>query len=281
MRIKVDPKRVFGLDLLRAFAIFCVVQGHGERLLYDTALDRFTDLPVPHGVNIFFIMSGYLIGKSFLLYLERNENRLSRQKILTFYARTALRILPHYLFILPVNYLLVHYQIIPGNTKAFPIWGFATFTQNLATPFWNFYWESWSLPVQWWFYIFFPLFLLLLTRFAKPKQFIPWLCLFFVVLSICFRLSVVNHVTNRFSWDTWMRKTVASRTETIYIGVLAAWLMYYFSKQCGIGMPWLVSSSGLFCLPLRASSRASWGRSIIMRFISRFQLCLWSCGSRF
>lgn len=230
-RIEVDRKRVFGLDLLRAFAIYCVVQGHGERLLYDTALDRFTDLPLPHGVDIFFIMSGYLIGRSLIGYLERNDNRLGRKKILTFYARTALRILPNYLFILLVNYLLVRFQVIPGNTKAFPIWRFATFTQNLVTPFWDFYWESWSLPVQWWFYIFFPLFLALLTRVAKPKQFVPWLCLFFVVASIGFRASVIDEATDFFRWDIWIRKTVASRTDNIYLGVMVAWFRHYYPKQ--------------------------------------------------
>ena len=231
LSIDVDRKRVFGLDLLRAFAIFCVVQGHGERLLYDTVLDRFTDLPLPHGVDIFFIMSGFLIGKSFLSYLERNDNHLGRKKILTFYARTALRILPNYLFILLVNYLLVRFQIIPGNLKAFPMWRFATFTQNLVTPFWDFYWESWSLPVQWWFYIFFPLFLVLLTRLTNPKQFVPWLCLFFVVLSIGFRLSISEEVTDFFRWDIWIRKTVASRCDNIYIGVMAAWVKHYYPKQ--------------------------------------------------
>ena len=229
--IEVDRKRVFGLDLLRAFAIFCVVHGHGERLLYDTRLNCFTDLPLPHGVDIFFVMSGFLIGKSLLSYMQKHDESLDRQKIFSFYLRTALRILPNYLFILIVNYILVESHVIQGNTQTFSVWYFVTFTQNLFTPFWDFYWESWSLPVQWWFYIFFPLFLVLLSRFAQPKKYIPWLCLFFVVFSITFRLSVADHVTNRFSYDVWMRKTVASRIENIYIGVLAAWLMHYFPKQ--------------------------------------------------
>ena len=67
--IDIDRKRVFGLDFLRAFAIFCVVQGHAERILFDTPFDHFTDMPVPHGVDIFFVMTGFLIGKSFILHL--------------------------------------------------------------------------------------------------------------------------------------------------------------------------------------------------------------------
>ena len=89
--IEVDRKRVFGLDFLRAFAIFCVVQGHAERILFDTPLDRFTDMPVPHGVDIFFVISGFLIGKSFINYLEKHDNRISRSKTLNFYARTTLK----------------------------------------------------------------------------------------------------------------------------------------------------------------------------------------------
>lgn len=228
--IEVDSKRIFGLDLLRAFAIFCVVQGHAERILFDTPLDRFTDLPVPHGVDIFFVMTGFLIGKSFISHLEKHNNRIGPSKTLTFYGRTALRILPNYLFILFVNYLLVHYNVILGDTTTFPLWRFITFTQNLFTPFWGFYWESYSLPVQWWFYIFFPLILTLLCLFSKPKRFIPWICFFFIAISILFRLSVVDQVTNRFSWDIWIRKTVASRTDNIYIGVLAAWVMCYYPK---------------------------------------------------
>lgn len=229
--IDIDRKRVFGLDLLRAFAIFCVVQGHGEQILFDTPLDRFTDLPVPHGVDIFFVMTGFLIGKSFISHLERHDNQISRSKTLTFYARTALRILPNYLFILLVNYFLVCHHIIEGSTEQFPLWRFATFTQNLFTPFWGFYWESYSLPVQWWFYIFFPLLLMLFSLFSKPRNYIPWLCLLFIVASIAFRLSVADQIHDHFSWDIWIRKTVASRTDTIYIGVLAAWVMSYFPKQ--------------------------------------------------
>ena len=228
--IDVDSKRVFGLDLLRAFAIFCVMQGHAGVFLNETSLEWLTCIPIPHGVDIFFIISGFLIGKSFISHLEKNENSIGRKKILTFYARTALRILPNYFFILVVNYLLVTQQVIPGNTKTFPLWRFITLTHNITTPFWDFYWESWSLSVQWWFYILFPLLLMVLSLFAKPKKYIPWLCVFFVVLSMAFRLSAENEVIDGFRWDIWLRKTAMSRIDNIFIGVLAVWVMHYFRE---------------------------------------------------
>lgn len=229
--VDVDKNRVFGLDFLRAFAIFCVMHGHAGFMLNGTAFEFMTSLPLPHGVDIFFIMSGFLIGKSFISYLEKNSNRIGREKILKFYGRTALRILPNYLFMLLVYYILVSIQVVPGNLNRLPIWRFATFTQNIFTPFWGFYWESWSLPVQWWFYIFFPLLLMLLALFSKPKKSIPWLCLFFVAFSVVYRITVEDVLTDSFRWDIWIRKTMASRVDNIYIGVLAVWVNHYFKEK--------------------------------------------------
>ena len=228
--VDVDSKRVFGLDFLRAFAIICVLYGHAGILLNDTSFDWFASIPMPHGVDIFFILSGFLIGNSFMSYMDKYDG-VGRTKILNFYSKTALRILPNYYFMLIINYILVRCLVIPGDIETFPIWRFATFTQNIVTPFWGFYWESWSLPVQWWFYIFFPLLLLTFGYFSKPKRFIPWMCVIFVILSIMYRYVIEYHAVNSFSWDVWIRKTMVSRMENIYIGVFAAWIMHYFKEK--------------------------------------------------
>ena len=228
--INIDRKRVFGLDLLRAFAIFCVVHGHGKHYIEDTALNFLAQIPLPHGVDIFFVMSGFLIGKSFISHMEKHDGLVGWTKTLSFYVRTALRIVPNYLFILLVYYFLVHYQVINGNAQAFPLWRFATFTQNLFTPFWDFYWESWSLPVQWWFYILFPLTLVLSCRFFKPKKSIPVICLAFLIVSLVFRMSISDKVVNSFFWDVWIRRTVASRCDNVYIGVFFAWIRVYYPE---------------------------------------------------
>lgn len=57
-----EPKRIFGLDILRAFAIVLVVMGHGKFILKDTALEGFPFFRMIDGVDIFFVLSGFLIG---------------------------------------------------------------------------------------------------------------------------------------------------------------------------------------------------------------------------
>jgi len=56
-------KRIFGLDLLRAVATFITVYAHAV-LLVPPAYQSWHNLPVSaiDGVNIFFVLSGYLIG---------------------------------------------------------------------------------------------------------------------------------------------------------------------------------------------------------------------------
>lgn len=224
--IEVDNKRIFGLDFLRAFAIFCVVHVHGRHLLNDSYLSFLSGVPLPHGVDIFFVISGFLIGTSFFSYADKN-GRVDIRKVLRFYGRTALRILPNYIFIMIVYYILVSTDIVNGDINKFPLWRFITFTQNIFTPFYGFYWESWSLSVQWWFYIIFPLLLFIFSKKTDVKKVTPYICLFFIISSFVFRIIVSSHASDGFWWDVWIRKTVTSRLDNIYIGVIAAWIRHY------------------------------------------------------
>lgn len=224
--IEIDRKRIFGLDLLRAFAILCVVHGHGAGLLANTRLSLLAGIPHPRGVDIFFILSGYLIGCSFLSYAQKKQ-KVDFRKTLHFYARTSFRILPNYYFILLAYVLLISIGLVTGDMHRFPLWMFCTFTQNLFTPFYDFYWESWSLSVQWWFYLLFPFLLTITSIRINPRKITPFICLFFIVFSIAYRAAVAVHATDSFWWDVWLRKTVVSRCDNIYFGVLAAWIKVY------------------------------------------------------
>ena len=53
--------RVFGLDLMRALAIIFVVMGHGGWML-NNANTNFPWIKFIDGVELFFVLSGFLIG---------------------------------------------------------------------------------------------------------------------------------------------------------------------------------------------------------------------------
>ena len=227
--IEIEKKRIYGIDLLRVIAILCVIHAHGRHLLGGSSFEFLANIPLPHGVDIFFVISGFLIGTSFISYYEKSS-KVNSSKVLHFYGRTMLRILPNYYVVLLIYCLLVNRGIVNGSVNEFPIWRFFTFTQNIFTPFYNFYWESWSLSVQFWFYIIFPFILFALPKGINVKKVIPFVCIFFIMMSLIFRYIVSKHVTDSFWWDVWIRKTVASRFDNIYIGVLAAWVKFYHTE---------------------------------------------------
>ncbi|MGV9011700.1 MAG: acyltransferase family protein [Flavobacteriales bacterium] len=71
LKIEINPKRIYGLDILRAFAIIFVVAGHGQYLLPKNThfLHRIL---VFDGVSIFFVLSGFLIGGILIKLIENN-----------------------------------------------------------------------------------------------------------------------------------------------------------------------------------------------------------------
>lgn len=214
-------RRNVGIDLMKAFAIFCVVHRHGQHLL-----SWWPEwLRLPHGVDVFFVISGFLIGGMFI----RKYSSLPRadwpETCLRFWIRTLFRIVPCYLVILMVNYLLVSWALIPGEV-AFPIWRYATFTQNIAQPFYGYFWESWSLPVQMWFYLLFPLLLAFMSKPFGVKTSVLAVSFLGIAVSVVFRWLQQDGL-DAFWWDVTMRKTVLSRMDSIFYGVLAAWCVHY------------------------------------------------------
>ena len=151
-------RRVFGnLDGLRAVAILAVIWHHslagrptGHRLL-DGGF---------HGVELFFVISGFLITT---LLLREREAR-GRIHLGRFYARRTLRIFPLYYAMLGLQVLI--FALVPGEEAArraffgnLPL--HLTYTSNWAVnkdPFAF----SWSLACEEQFYLVWPAFLVLL-----------------------------------------------------------------------------------------------------------------------
>ena len=167
--MKTAAQRIFGLDLLRTLAIVGVVIGHGKPIL-GAADTEFPWIPLGDGVDMFFVLSGYLIG-GILISEFVVPGKLGLRELFHFLQRRWFRTLPNYYLILGVNVLFAYLGWSMGNLDFFS-WKFLCFTQNLNWHFEGFFWESWSLAVEEWFYLTFPLLVLCLSILG----FTAWAC---------------------------------------------------------------------------------------------------------
>lgn len=152
-------QRVPGLDVLRGLAIVWVMLFHSwvvGGLGPDWSwLSRYGWM----GVDLFFVLSGYLIGLQVLLPLARG----GPLPLGDFYLRRALRILPAYLATLALYQLWPDFREAPGLE---PWWKFLTFSLNLNIDYdhRSAFSHAWSLCVEEHFYWLFPALALGLRR---------------------------------------------------------------------------------------------------------------------
>ena len=219
-------QRVFGLDLLRAIAIVLVVFTHTSSIvsvrLYKASV--FTGFL---GVELFFVLSGFLIG-TILLKINARPGKFEFKDIKVFWVRGWFRTLPNY-YLMFFVYAIVFYTSHHGNVFAHTRYlSYLAFLQNSFSyqPA-DFFPIAWSLSIEEWFYLLFPLLLLLvssLMKGTKAKSFVRTvLCIMVIelvlrlIMSLCF-----NHY-----WDEGYRKLMPLRLDSIDIGVLAACIKFY------------------------------------------------------
>ena len=156
-------QRQNGLDTLRASAIILVFMYHYS--VFVSGTDTFgwaSDLGWM-GVDLFFVLSGYLIAHPLLAgMVAGRELHLGR-----FYGRRALRTLPVFWFVLALCFLLPTYV---GGKPPPPLWRFLTFTQNWKLPPGTAFSHAWSLCIEEQFYLVLPLLLLLGRSYGRRKR---------------------------------------------------------------------------------------------------------------
>jgi peptidoglycan/LPS O-acetylase OafA/YrhL len=155
------------IDGLRAIAIVPV-------LLFHAGVSQVSGGFV--GVDVFFVISGYLISN--LLLDDISKERFS---ILHFYERRVRRILPA-LFVLILCACIAGYRLLtPGDATTFgkSVLATMTFSSNIFFARQTGYFQqpaenspllhTWSLAVEEQFYIFYPLFLFLVSRYFRRR----------------------------------------------------------------------------------------------------------------
>ena len=234
MKIVSAPRRVFGLDLLRAAAIMMVICAHGFVVLYRHFGDPLAVFGHGgfYGVELFFVLSGFLIGR----ILIGQGGELGRiGTIGVFYVRRWFRTLPLFFLFLIVNVVFERafraHQVGLGEAL-----GHGFFLRNLTTLRMTFFPESWSLAIEEWFYLLFPAALWLGLKFTKRFD-----AVFLSAAAGFFAFSTVGRTlaasAPAVTWSEELRMVVIYRFDALMIGMIAAWLSIRFEKL------WLRSAS--------------------------------------
>jgi peptidoglycan/LPS O-acetylase OafA/YrhL len=160
------------LDLLRATAICLVLIHHGVQMSPLT-ISWIRNLAAfgQYGVDLFFILSGWLIGG---LYW-RELKALGNVAIGRFWVRRWVRTIPPYLGALAISWTAVH--IARGQSFDF---GYLVFVQNFYQQM-PFFLVSWSLCVEEHFYLLMPIAMFIVGRMFNRRGVISALLLLLMV----------------------------------------------------------------------------------------------------
>lgn len=160
-------KYIKGLDALRAFAVFAVIYQHWGPLGFKVPWLKFIFYRMipsgTFGVDIFFVLSGFLITK--ILLDARKEMPDQRWKIMqSFYIRRVLRIFPLYVLVILISAYVFNDLFVRTHIAYF-----LTYTSNFlylnGGVSWHALPHTWSLAVEEQFYIIWPWFVV----FTPPR----------------------------------------------------------------------------------------------------------------
>lgn len=226
-------KRVYGLDVLRAFAILGVLFTHAV-IYVPVAYQPLYNYLVYDGVTIFFVLSGFLIGGILLRELESQP--VSWALLRDFWVKRWVRTIPPYLLVLLLLCLLtsLNYTAFKSEFEARYVWRFFFFAQNFKNPQVRFFPEAWSLSVEEWFYLLVPpAICLLVAARVRAKQAVPAVALLVFSLVTGYRLYNYLHFppTNLVEWDQHFRKIVIMRLDSLMVGVLGAYWARHFRQS--------------------------------------------------
>lgn len=203
-----STNRLHGLDHLRAIAILLVMIFH-----YGQSIPSWLE-PVKQigwtGVDLFFVLSGYLIGYQ-LLKEYKDNNGISFKR---FYLKRFFRIIPAYIAVLIVYYAML--DLREGNGLP-PLWRFLTFTQNFGfdAQTQKTFSHAWSLCIEEQFYFLLPITIVLLFKSGFQKT-TPYFIIGLVVLGFILRYFNWNEYVQPFIENGNQKKMLLGFIEKVY-----------------------------------------------------------------
>jgi peptidoglycan/LPS O-acetylase OafA/YrhL len=236
----VDPTRAYRPDIdgLRALAILLVIGYH------------YFGLPGGYiGVDVFFVISGYLITAMLLADL-----RGSRLSLLDFYARRVRRIVPPLLVVIMASFFVGWAWLMPYDfrTLSAEIWASALYVFNIVLWHQSGYFDAaadtkpllhlWSLAVEEQFYLVWPAILLLANRWKRRTD--------LAIVAILFASFLVNLVTIQDDQAAAFYSPLSRLWELAAGGLLAQFEPIFNRARLQVGRDAANASSSKSYLPI-------------------------------
>lgn len=220
--------RIMELDGLRGIAILLVISFHYINNQLVNSLSPIGKLLAKAtsfgwvGVDLFFVLSGFLIG-SVLMRTKESNNFFS-----TFYLRRFLRIIPNYYLLLVLfiivqllpyfssNYMITGNQAIPLSSYFIMIHNFyIAYENNMGVGALSI---LWSIGIEEQFYLIFPF----IVQYLKEKPLLFALVVFIIGASFV-----------RLYYNNWIPRYVLlpARMDSISLGVLVAYFHRYLDFE--------------------------------------------------
>lgn len=223
-------QRIFGLDVLRATAIIMVVCSH-VLWIYpksNSFIPTLFELFGFWGVELFFVLSGFLIGS--ILYKSFINENYTLKSVFHFLKRRWFRTLPNYYLVLLVNIGIAFFLgFTIENLESYFV-----FLQNFNSKSPAFFPESWSLSIEEYTYLLLP-FSLFFVGLIKVKNKSKLFLLVIVALILVFWMNKFYYhshhkISNLLEWNLNLKSVLIYRIDAILIGVLAAWFSFNYNS---------------------------------------------------
>jgi peptidoglycan/LPS O-acetylase OafA/YrhL len=220
-----SASRKAGVDVMRAVAVSSVLGCHTMAFLvksdgqWPPLARAVRDVLAYLGVEIFFVLSGFLIGNILLREFDRG---VTLRGLGNFWSRRWLRTFPAY-----YGWLALHVVVAIALGRAVPaLLAYVTFVQGaLDSP--TFFPESWSICSEEWFYLCFPLLLSVLSMVnvrGRRATLVAVALVLSIGLAVRFRLASTRHV----DFARVILHATATRLDACSYGVLGALVQQRF-----------------------------------------------------
>lgn len=256
-------KRYSNIDQLRFIAALSVAMSH--LIISTNGSSLNLEIISSISVEVFFIISGFVLAPQ-ILKVAKSKN-INTYKV--FLIRRWYRTIPLYILSLSLT------SIILGQIFSFDFLKYLFFVQNFFKIIVDvdYFSISWSLSVEEWFYIIFPIFLFIFFKFYKydDQKLVMFASILFIFLILLIRFININEE----EWGSNVRRVVLFRLDSIVFG----FILYFYKdriKDNLFNKIWLITSIILTSIIVFKILEINASKNIIFyKMIFHYIVALW------